>query len=143
MTLQNLIHCYDWNEIKNYLPHEEEFDRIWIELNKMTPYKNPGDDFKDSNIPNDIKLTVAKYEEFDAVIGWSETKQMRFALVYDRWEYWLGLEIIEDLFTHIDPQLFIAMCLVEMTQEGWTQREIREARRRFLKNKSKENVQGN
>ena len=90
-------HLKVFDELRSLQPVDDETTKIHIEV-------KPG--------------------EYAAVYGITPGDDKRWAIQFERWENWLGMEIEESTRKRLSPVEIVAHCLWEMTFEGFEQEKI-------------------
>jgi len=140
-TLKDLISSVKWCDVYKsllkYYPDCEEsslfgFEYVFFELQELMPDKNGGNKII---VIDKIYNDIAKQEWYD-VSGYDGTTN--WAMDFSPWEYWLSLPIDPDTLNLFTKEDIVALCLYEMTWDGFTQEDIR-AKAKALFHRDKEN----
>lgn len=151
MTLAELIHLCDWNEVREALRAHypeagdalEALERVFRRLRELSPEVNPMrihieevfrpglDDAPFTDVSGRDASLNREQEDFkylneDEDSAYAQT-QTAFALEFTPWPQWLGMAIEPVTLDRYMPSQIVAHCLWEMTFIGLDEADILEA----------------
>mgnify|MGYP006304149237 CR=1 FL=1 len=130
MRLYELLKNYKWPEIRKIL--EDKYDvvnttgyELTLELLKtLQPTNNT--EIMTIDIKWEVFPSIDNYPEVVcSVVGKKHQDNDIYAIEFEEWTDWLGMNISEDTLLNMDRNEIIAHCVYEMTFLGFTPEEVR------------------
>ena len=134
LILKDLIMQVELKDVKEailkFYPDQdinlEEYERVFNKLQSLDPVKTNEDWILDVKL---IKSVLNDDEMFWDVSGlWlnSSDPELSWGLEYTSWKEWLAFEIQEEQLQLLNKSEFIALCLYEMTFNGFDEEKIKQ-----------------
>jgi hypothetical protein len=120
MTLHTLLENTNWLSVwdrfaklyPSQFDNEQFYYKAYSKLKQSTPIKNT------TKLVIDEKISQLNYVKWVSVLGVLLNNEIDYALEFNTWEEWLGMEVDTITLAEFSKNDIIAHCLFEMAYEG-------------------------